>query len=80
MKILKFDGYEVEISEHELNQDEFDIDFGVSMKVEFTKQKDGSFKPTNAMNGWGDNCYQEIWYKEVIIEEFIKQQQDEREH
>ena len=45
---------------------------GVENKIlytmDFTKQKDGNYKPTNAMNGWGDNCYQEIADKEVVIE------------
>lgn len=30
------------------------------MMVQFTKQEDGTYKPTNAMDGWGNNCYQEI--------------------
>jgi len=68
MKTLKFDGQEVAISDKELSQDVFDIDFGGAMMVQFTKQEDGTFKPTNAMNGWGNNCYQEIADKEVVIE------------
>ncbi len=68
MKTLKFDGMEVAISDEDLQNDVFDIDFGGHIKVQFTKQKDGKYIPTNAMNGWGDNCYQEIVDKEVVIE------------
>ena len=68
MKTLKFDGMEVAISDEDLQNDVFDIDFGGHIKVQFTKQDDGKYKPTNAMNGWGDNCYQEIADKEVVIE------------
>tara|TARA_R110002012_G_scaffold305404_1_gene509530 strand:+ start:132 stop:338 length:207 start_codon:yes stop_codon:yes gene_type:complete len=68
MKTLKFDGFKVAISDEELSQNVFDIDFGGAMMVQFTKQEDGTFKPTNAMNGWGNNCYQEISDKEVVIE------------
>jgi hypothetical protein len=68
MKKLKFDGLEVEISEDELNYDVFDVNFGGSMMVQFTRQEDGTLKPTNAMNGWGNNCFNEISDKEVVIE------------
>lgn len=69
MKTLKFDGMEVAISDEELQQEVFDIDFGGHIKVQFTKQKDGNYKPTNAMNGWGDNCFSEIEGKDVVIKE-----------
>ena len=68
MKTLKFDGMEVAISDEDLQNDVFDMNFGGHIKVQFTKQDDGKYKPTNAMNGWGDNCYQEIANKEVVIE------------
>jgi len=68
MKILKFDGFEQEISDKELNENVLEIDFGGHMKVQFTKQEDGNYIPTNAMDGWGDNCYQEISDKKVVIE------------
>ena len=68
MRKLKFDGQEIAISDDELSKDVFDIDFGGSMMVQFTKQEDGNYKPTNAMNGWGENCYKEIADKEVVIE------------
>jgi len=68
MKTLKFDGMEVAISDEDLQQKIFDIDFGGHIKVQFTKQDNGKYIPTNAMNGWGDNCYQEIADKEVVIE------------
>jgi hypothetical protein len=68
MKTLKFDGMEVAISDEDLQQKIFDIDFGGHIKVQFTKQDNGKYIATNAMNGWGDNCYQEIADKEVVIE------------
>ena len=68
MKTLKFDGMEVAISDEDLQQNVFNIDFGGHIKVQFAKQDDGKYIPTNAMNGWGDNCYQEIADKEVVIE------------
>lgn len=67
MKILMFDGFKVPISDDDLSSDMFDIDFGGVMMVQFTKLDDGTFKPTNAMNGWGDNCYNQIADKEVTI-------------
>lgn len=66
MKTLKFNGYETVITDKELSQEVFDIDFG-DMMVRFTKQGNG-FKPTNAMNGYGINCYKEIAGKKVTIE------------
>lgn len=67
MKTLKFDGFEAEISEEELSKDVLDISFGGYMMVQFTKQKDGTFRPTNAVDGWGKNCYKEVKDKELLI-------------
>lgn len=68
MKTLKFDGMKVAISDEDLQHNVLDIDFGGHIKVQFTKQADGKYKPTNAMDGWGYNCYQEIADKKVVIE------------
>lgn len=75
-KKLSFRGFATTLSEDELSLDVMHINFGGAMLVEFTKQEDGSYLPTNAMNGWGDNCYDAIKHEKVIIEELKQDDYD----
>ena len=67
MKRVFFEGMEKSIPSEEFNKDVFDIYFWGVIMVQFTKQEDGSYKPTNAMNGGGYNCFESIKDKELII-------------
>jgi len=60
MKTLKFDGYETEVTEEDLQQESLEVDFGGCLMVLFHKQDNGTFKPVNAMDGWGENCFEQI--------------------
>jgi len=45
-----------EIDRNILAEDVFDVDFGGSYKLQITNEN-GAFIVTNAMNGYGDNCF-----------------------
>lgn len=44
----------------------FDVDFGGSYKLQIIKEK-GEYRVSNAMNGWGENCYDEFANEPVTI-------------
>ena len=69
MKKITFEGMTAEVPDDEFKQDVFDVDFSGCMMVQFTRQEDGTIKPTNGMNGWGQNIADEIANSEPIIEE-----------
>ncbi len=70
-KILTFDGMTVSIPESFLEEEIINVDFNGDMMVQFEKQSDGTFKPRNAMNGHGQNCYDQIKNKVLLIEDEI---------
>lgn len=45
-----------------------DIDFGEVM-IQITKQLSGEYIVTNAVNGYGNNCFEEYKNCKVIIDE-----------
>ena len=68
MKRIKFNGLETEVSEEELKDDVFDVDFNGRLMVRFSREN-GVIIPINAMNGGGYNCFGEIRDEKVIIED-----------
>lgn len=65
---LKFYGHKVEVQKEIINDNLIDIDFNGCLMVRFENQIDGTFKPINAVDGWGNNCYQEIKNEKLEIE------------
>jgi hypothetical protein len=70
MKRIRFDGMEVQVSPALLENEVFDVDFNGHMLVQFTRQEDGAIKPTDAMNGWGENCFNAVYMLELEIEDW----------
>lgn len=65
--VLQFNGLKAEILKIDLEKSILEVDFNGELLVQFTKQENGDFVPTNAMNGYGENCYDEIKNKILII-------------
>lgn len=63
---IKIKDFETEITHDELKKDVFDVDFGGVLKIQITK-KSQSFKITNAMNGYGQNCKKEFENEKIIF-------------
>lgn len=66
---LTFAGLETVINESDLPKAEgeyVDIYFGGCMMVQFTKTN-GGLIPTNAVNGWGNNCFEEVKGEELTL-------------
>ena len=62
----------VEINKALLSESEFDIDFNGQMLVRFENNSDDKFQKfvaINAMNGYGQNIRDEVFGKELIIED-----------
>lgn len=70
MKVkLTFAGLETVINESDLPMAEgeyVDIGFGGCMMVQFIKTN-GDIIPTNAVNGWGNNCFEEVKGEELTL-------------
>lgn len=68
MKVkVTFAGLETVINESDLSINDggfIDINFNGRMLVRFMKEN-SILKPIDAMNGWGDNCFQEIKGEEI---------------
>jgi len=63
VKII-FNGMTAEISEETFMKREFDVDFNGRLKVRFQWggifQNINNIKPINAMDGYGNNCFDDI--------------------
>lgn len=70
MKVkLTFAGLETVINENDLPKAEgeyIDVGFGGCMMVQFTKTN-GDLIPTNAVDGWGYNCFDEVKSEELTL-------------
>lgn len=73
MKVkLTFGVLETIINESDIPKAEgehINVDFGGCMMVQFTKTN-GDLIPTNAVNGWGDNCFDEVKGEELTLKKF----------
>lgn len=58
---------EVEIPESDLDKDTLDIDFNGDYMVQIIKQENGSWRCSNAMDGYGRNCAIEFINEPVSI-------------
>lgn len=66
MKWIKVDDLFAEVSEEQLAEETFDIDFGGEYMIRFLKHKD-KWIVLNAMNGYGHNCLHEFEKTKVFI-------------
>lgn len=70
---VTFYGSEAIVTDRDIEPEIFDIDFGGDMMVQFKREKDGTIKPINAMDGWGDNCFERVCNETPIFEEINQQ-------
>lgn len=63
---IKLDDLETKISSQELQEEIIEIDFDGHLRIQITNA-DGELTITNAMNGYGYNCFDEYKGKKIII-------------
>ena len=65
--IAKFLNFEQQISPEEIKEDNFDISFGQSMMVHFSRQRNGTIIAKNAVDGYGINRQSEVFGVQLEI-------------
>lgn len=69
MSTIKIGSLQTEIDLSLLNEDSFDVDFDGNVMIQVTRVCDDFYRVTNAVNGWGENCFDEYKNEKVNVED-----------